>query len=117
MLRAHAGAAVGVSPLLFAALEVAYEVAGRTHGAVDPTVGNTIAALDYDRDLSEVKADPPYPAQALDSVAGFLDLHLNPANRTVDIPRVVWTLDLRRRHWPSTGQPIASLHNMNLAYW
>ena len=100
MLRAHAGAAVGVSPLLFAALEVAYEVAGRTHGAVDPTVGNTIAALDYDRDLSEVKADPPYPAQALGSVAGFLDLHLNPANRTVDIPRVVWTLDLRRRHWP-----------------
>ena len=68
MLRAHAGAAVGVSPLLFAALEVAYEFAGRTHGAVDRTVGNTIAALYYDRELSEVKANPP-SAQALGSVA------------------------------------------------
>jgi thiamine biosynthesis lipoprotein ApbE len=45
MVHAHAGRVVRVSPLLFEALEVARSVAVRTHGAVDPTVGNAIAAL------------------------------------------------------------------------
>ena len=64
MVHAHAGAAVRVSSLLFDALAVSYEVAERTHGAVDPTIGNAIAALGYDKDLKEVQARPRAPGGA-----------------------------------------------------
>ena len=93
MVHAHAGAAVRVSSLLFEALAVSYEVAERTHGAVDPTIGNAIAALGYDKDLKEVQARPVHPAAPLRSSAGFTHLHLNSARRTVRIPRGV-RLDL-----------------------
>ena len=93
MVHAHAGAAVRVSSLLFSALAASYEVAEHTHGAVDPTVGNAIAALGYDADLSEVQARPANPVAALRPVAGFTHLHLNSARRTVRIPRGV-RLDL-----------------------
>jgi thiamine biosynthesis lipoprotein len=93
MVHDHAGAAVKVSSLLFDALATAYDVAERTHGAVDPTVGNAIAALGYDRDLSEVHANLPAPPRALGRVAGYVHLHLNAARRTVRIPRGV-RLDL-----------------------
>jgi thiamine biosynthesis lipoprotein len=93
MVHAHAGASVRVSSLLFDALAASYDVAERTHGAVDPTVGNAIAALGYDKDLSEVRASlPRLPAPPL-PVAGFTHLHLNSARRTVRIPRGV-RLDL-----------------------
>jgi thiamine biosynthesis lipoprotein len=93
MVHAHAGTAVRVSSLLFDALAASYDVAERTHGAVDPTVGNAIAALGYDKDLSEVQAHPAKPPAALRPVAGFTHLHLNSARRTVRIPRGV-RLDL-----------------------
>ena len=64
MVHAHAGAAVRVSSLLFEALAVSYEVAERTHGAVDPTIGNAIAALGYDKDLKEVQAASCAPGGA-----------------------------------------------------
>jgi thiamine biosynthesis lipoprotein len=84
---------VRVSELLFEALRVAVDVAQQTSGAVDPTVGNAIEALGYDADLDEVLARPPSPPHALGSVAGYLHVQLNPANRTVRIPRGV-RLDL-----------------------
>ncbi len=93
MVHAHAGRTVRVSPLLFEALEVACLVAERTGGAVDPTVGNAIATLGYDRDLSEVGDRPPVPPHALGQVVGFMHVHLNRATRTVRIPRGV-RLDL-----------------------
>jgi thiamine biosynthesis lipoprotein len=86
----HAGETVPVSPLLFEALAVACDVAARTGGAVDPTVGNAIEALGYDRDLDAVLASPP---QALGRVAGYSHVQLNPSDRTVRIPRGV-RLDL-----------------------
>jgi thiamine biosynthesis lipoprotein len=93
MVHDHAGAAVRVSALLFHALEVAYSVAERTHGAVDPTVGNAINALGYDEDLSVVQLRAATPPKSLGSVVGFMHLHLNSARRTVRIPRGV-RLDL-----------------------
>jgi thiamine biosynthesis lipoprotein len=93
MVHAHAGRTVRVSPLLFEALEVACRVAERTGGAVDPTVGNAIATLGYDRDLSEVGDRPPVAPHALGPVVGFMHVHLNRAARTVRIPRGV-RLDL-----------------------
>jgi thiamine biosynthesis lipoprotein len=93
MVHENAGQSVRVSSLLFDALEVAHDIAQRTDGAVDPTVGNAIAALGYDRDLDEVRARPPMPPGALGTVAGFMHLQLSRAQRTVRIPRGV-RLDL-----------------------
>ena len=51
-VHANAGSSVKVSSLLFEALDVAYSVAERTSGAVDPTVGLALEALGYDRDFA-----------------------------------------------------------------
>jgi thiamine biosynthesis lipoprotein len=93
MVHDHAGQVVRVSSLLFDALEVACTVAQQTEGAVDPTVGNAIAALGYDRDLSEVTDVPAIPPEALGPVAGYGHVQLNRPQRTVRIPRGV-RLDL-----------------------
>jgi FAD:protein FMN transferase len=93
MVHAHAGRSVRISPLLFEALGVACAVAERTQGAVDPTVGNALVALGYDRDLDEVTGTPAVPPEALGPVVGFEHVHLNQADRTVRIPRGV-RLDL-----------------------
>ena len=60
MVHANAGRTVAVGDLLFEALDVALTAAERTGGAVDPTIGNAIAALGYDADLDEVRARPPH---------------------------------------------------------
>jgi FAD:protein FMN transferase len=92
-VHAHAGETVPVGPLLFEALAVACDVATRTGGAVDPTVGNAIEALGYDRDLDAVLAAPPAPPPVLGRVVGYSHVQLNPSDRTVRIPRGV-RLDL-----------------------
>jgi FAD:protein FMN transferase len=92
-VHANAGRAVTVSGLLFEALSVACDTAERTGGAVDPTIGNAIAALGYDADLAEVQSRPPTPPQALGPVAGYQHVQLDQRHRTVRIPRGV-RLDL-----------------------
>jgi len=87
------GRAVAVSRLLFEALEVAVAVAEKTHGAVDPTVGNAIATLGYDRDFDHVENQPQLLRDAVGSVIGYGHIHLDARNRTVRIPRGV-RLDL-----------------------
>lgn len=93
MVHDNAGHTVRIGPLLFEALEVALTVAERTHGAVDPTVGNAIARLGYDRDFSLLAVAPPAPPGALGAVAGYQHVQLNRQQRTVRIPRGV-RLDL-----------------------
>lgn len=92
-LHRHAGRTVVVSPLLFEALEVAIDVAERTHGAVDPTVGNAMSALGYDRDFEQVRNRPLISPSALGPVVGFGHVHLCARTREVRIPRGV-RLDL-----------------------
>jgi thiamine biosynthesis lipoprotein len=89
----RAGETVAVSPLLFDALETAVAVAQRTAGAVDPTVGNAIAALGYDCDIDEVIARGPRPSEILGPVAGYAHIQLCRDYLTVRIPRGV-RLDL-----------------------
>ena len=91
-LHANAGHTVDVSSLLFEALEVAYSVAERTHGAVDPTVGNAMEALGYDRDFDQIETRPLQTA-ALGPIPGFWHLHLDPRRRAARIPKGV-RLDL-----------------------
>ena len=69
------------------------EAAQRTGGAVDPTVGNAIAALGYDADLDEVRSRPPGPPRALGVWPGISTCSSTRADRTVRIPRGV-RLDL-----------------------
>lgn len=92
-VHADAGRPVAVGELLFEALSVALHAAERTGGAVDPTIGNAIAALGYDADLAEVRSRPAAPPNVLGPVAGFRHVQLNPRDRTVRIPRGV-RLDL-----------------------
>jgi thiamine biosynthesis lipoprotein len=96
-LHARADRPVVVSELLFEAIQVACDVAARTRGAVDPTIGNAIAALGYDADLDEVRArwqsERTAPPPALGAVAGYAHIHLDPGERSVRIPRGV-RLDL-----------------------
>ncbi len=92
-LHRQAGRAVVVSRLLFEALEVAIAVAERTRGAVDPTVGNAMCTLGYDRDFDEVGDRPFLPPAALGPVVGFGHVHLRARTREVRIPRGV-RLDL-----------------------
>jgi thiamine biosynthesis lipoprotein len=88
-LHRHAGRAVVVSPLLFEALEVAVAVAERTHGAVDPTIGNAMVRLGYDCDFDQVGDQPPLPPQDLGPVVGFGHIHCETRTRSVRIPRGV----------------------------
>lgn len=80
------GARVEVSPLLFDAIRVACEVAQRTDGAVDPTVGAAVEALGYDRDFDELDeldtelGDAPRPAP------GWWQIELDARARTVRVP-------------------------------
>jgi FAD:protein FMN transferase len=92
-LHAEAGRTVVVSTLLFEALSVARHAAERTGGAVDPTVGNAIAALGYDADLDEVRARRTAPPKALGRVVGYQHVQLDARLGTVRIPRGV-RLDL-----------------------
>jgi thiamine biosynthesis lipoprotein len=92
-LHEQSGRPVVVSALLFQALTVAVTVAERTHGAVDPTVGNAMAALGYDRDYDEIPFRSSLSSGSLGPVAGFNHIHLNARTREVRIPRGV-RLDL-----------------------
>ena len=93
MVHAEAGRPVRVSDVLFEALAVACTVAHRTAGAVDPTIGNAIERLGYDRDLSEVVRQPRSALLDLDPVIGYTHVQLDRGRRTVRIPRGV-KLDL-----------------------
>jgi thiamine biosynthesis lipoprotein len=83
--RAH-GSPVKVSALLYDAVAVACDVAQRTAGAVDPTVGAAIESLGYDRDFDELDAHgtelvtPPRPAP------GWWQIELDARLRTVRVP-------------------------------
>ena len=92
-VHAQAGRPVPVSDALFEALAVAGAVAHRTAGAVDPTIGNAIERLGYDRDLSEVGRQPGSALLDLDPAIGYMHVQLDRGRRTVRIPRGV-KLDL-----------------------
>jgi thiamine biosynthesis lipoprotein len=87
------GRAVAVSSLLFEALEVAVAVAERTHGAVDPTIGNAISTLGYDRDFDQIRDQAQRSSEFPGLVVGYGHIHLAARTRTVRIPRGV-RLDL-----------------------
>jgi FAD:protein FMN transferase len=80
------GSSIAVSPLLFEALTVAVDVALRTHGAVDPTVGAALEALGYDRDFEEVTRDERPLRVAPRPAPGWQTIELDASRRTVRVP-------------------------------
>jgi thiamine biosynthesis lipoprotein ApbE len=57
-LNQSAGRLVAISPLLLEALQLAIRAAALTEGAVDPTLGDRMVALGYDRDFDELERVP-----------------------------------------------------------
>lgn len=92
-LHEQAGAAVIVSPLLAEAISVALRAAALTDGLVDPTVGQAVCDLGYDRDFAAVAQDHPEPTGPARPAPGWWRVTWEPERRAVLLPRGV-TLDL-----------------------
>ncbi len=83
LVRANAGAGswTSVDPLLVEAVSAAVEAAAQTDGLVDPTLGRSIEAVGYDRDMalllcaSDDPAGLPVPAR----VGAWQEIGIDPA--------------------------------------
>ncbi|HWD06289.1 MAG TPA: FAD:protein FMN transferase [Amycolatopsis sp.] len=92
-LHAHAGSPVRISALLAEALRVALRAAELTDGLVDPTVGQAVCDLGYDRDFDALERDVATPVEPAGEVPGWWRIILDSARREVAVPRGV-QLDL-----------------------
>jgi thiamine biosynthesis lipoprotein len=90
-LNRAAGRPVRVSSLLLEAVAAAIRAARLTDGDVDPTVGQALIALGYDRDFDEVLARPRRVRFA--AVPGWRTIELDERASTIRVPSGV-TLDL-----------------------
>jgi thiamine biosynthesis lipoprotein len=88
-----AGRPVTVSPLLVEAIEVALRAARLTAGLVDPTVGNVLRLLGYDRDFASVDPDGPGLTFEARAVPGWNLVAVDRHASTIRVPAGV-ELDL-----------------------
>ena len=86
------GRAMSVSPLLFDAIAAALRAAQLTDGDVDPTLGQVLRSLGYDRDYDALAARGPARVR-VEVVPGWRAVVLDATARTVRVPAGV-TLDL-----------------------
>ena len=91
-VNAAAGSPVQVSGVLFDAVDAAVRAAQLTDGDVDPTVGEALIALGYDRDLALVGAASRAPI-SIASVPGWRGIELDASASTIRVARGV-KLDL-----------------------
>ncbi len=87
------GRPVRISPLLVDALATALAAAAITDGDVDPTCGNSLARLGYDRDFAQVRQDTGGLSRTPAPAAGWRTVELDPEQRMVTVPEGVM-LDL-----------------------
>ena len=92
MVNAADGASVRISPLLMETVKAALRAARLTDGDVDPTVGEALMALGYDRDIALVGAGGP-PRIQIVPVPGWRTIKLDTDARTIRLARGV-RLDL-----------------------
>jgi thiamine biosynthesis lipoprotein len=85
VLRAQ-GQPVKVSEGLLEAVSVALRVAEITDGAVDPTVGNALIALGYDRDFAEIAPGVPGSLPSATPVPGWRSIELDHFAGTLRVP-------------------------------
>ncbi len=87
-VNAAAGATVHVGPVLLEAVGVALRAARLTGGDVDPTVGEALISLGYDRDFASLSWDPgaigsPVVARPLASIPGWRTVTVDEERSTV----------------------------------
>ena len=87
------GRPVRISPLLTEALATALAAARITDGDVDPTCGESLARLGYDRDFAQARQDTGGLSEAPAPAAGWQRVELDTGQRTVRVPEGVM-LDL-----------------------
>jgi thiamine biosynthesis lipoprotein len=87
------GRRVRVAPLLITAVEVALRAARITDGDVDPTVGQAMQLVGYDRDFDAVAPDGPPIQLQVARVPGWRTVEVNRSSQTIRVPRGVM-LDL-----------------------
>jgi FAD:protein FMN transferase len=109
-LNRAAGMTVRVGPLLLEAVRAGLRAAELTDGDVDPTLGEALIALGYDRDFEEVRERAVAPRLAATSVAGWRTIRVEPGASTVCAGRGV-TLDLG-----ATAKALASDHAATAAH-
>jgi thiamine biosynthesis lipoprotein len=80
------GQSVVVSPLLIEILEVALRAARATDGLVDPTVGQAMTRIGYDRDFSAVPRRTAGRLPAAAPVPGWRSVEVDKATGTVRVP-------------------------------
>jgi thiamine biosynthesis lipoprotein len=85
-LQRACGTRTKVGTLLFEAISIACDVARRTDGAVDPTVGVAVEALGYDRDYAELDTDGAELETPCRPAPGWWRIELDPRGRTVRLP-------------------------------
>lgn len=85
-LQGAGGRALAVSPRCGEAIEVALEMAQRTGGLVDPTVGEVLVRLGYDRDFAAVAADRDEPVPAGSPAIGWWSVEVDRRAGTVRVP-------------------------------
>jgi thiamine biosynthesis lipoprotein len=95
-LNGAPGTDVAVSELLFIVASAAVDAARVTAGAFDPTLLRQLEALGYDRTFAEVRrrgmdeiTDAPSSEPGSRPGGAWRDIHLDPARRTVRLPRGV----------------------------
>lgn len=86
-LTAHAGRAVSISPLLTEILRAALHAASATNGLVDPTVGQAVIDLGYDRDYTALRGRALPEGEPLRPAPGWWRVQLDPDAGRVLVPR------------------------------
>jgi FAD:protein FMN transferase len=92
-LNAAGGAAVTVSALFADLIEAALLAAQLTDGDVDPTCGQALSSLGYDRDFAEVRLGTPALTSPAKPVPGWQLIEFDAGTRRVRLPAGV-QLDL-----------------------
>jgi FAD:protein FMN transferase len=108
-LNAAAGSELRVSTLLLVAVSAALRAARLTDGDVDPTVGEALIALGYDRDFALVGGAAPRPV-SIAPVPGWRTVRVDHERSTVRLARGV-ALDLG-----ATAKALAADHSAARAW-
>ncbi len=82
-----------LSPLLAEAVAVALRAAELTDGDVDPTIGDALALIGYDRDFALVPADGPPVRLSVRAAPGWRQVSLDEQHRLLSLPPGI-SLDL-----------------------
>lgn len=85
-LNASSGQSFAVSPVFARALAVALRAAEITDGDVDPTCGQSLISLGYDRDFDELAGDTSDLTGSPVPAAGWQSVGFDPRDMTVRVP-------------------------------